>query len=122
MVNIVVGGQMDKQQIGKLIEEHGKGKVKVNIKGDIEAVLDLKNGQADYYFGSCATGAGGALAMAIGIIGAANCLSVSIPGKVLSEEEMRKAVQDGKKAFGFVNTDAEKVIPILIDEILKKEE
>ncbi len=35
---------------------------------------------------------------------------------------MRKAVKDGKKAFGFVNTDAEKVIPILIDEILNKEE
>ncbi|GFN36765.1 DUF2620 domain-containing protein [Tepidimicrobium xylanilyticum] len=122
MVNIVVGGQMDKQLIGKLIEEHGKGKVKASVKGDIEAVLDVKNGQADYYFGSCATGAGGALAMAIGLIGAQNCVSVSIPGKILTEEEMRKAVREGKKAFGFVNTDAEKVIPVLIDEILKKEE
>lgn len=122
MINVVVGGQMDKQQISKLIEKHGDGKVKVSVKGDIEAVLDIKNGQADYYFGSCATGAGGALAMAIGIIGAQSCLSVSIPGKVLPEEEMRKAVQDGKKAFGFVNTDAEKVIPTLIDEIIKKEE
>lgn len=60
--------------------------------------------------------------MAIGIIGAQYCLSVSIPGKVLSEEEMKKAIQEGKKAFGFVNTDADKVIPILIDEMLKKEE
>lgn len=122
MINIVVGGQMDKQQIAQLIERYGDGKVKVSVKGDIEAVMDLKSGQAEYYFGACATGAGGALAMAVGIIGAQYCLSVSIPGKVLSEEEMRKAIQDGKKAFGFVNTDAEKVLPILIDEILKKEE
>lgn len=122
MVRIVVGGQMDKQRLAKLIEEHGQNKVVVQVKGDIEAALDLQSGQADYYFGSCATGAGGALAMAIGLVGAASCLSVSIPGKILSEEEIRKAVRDGKKAFGFVNTDAGKVIPILINEVLKKEE
>ena len=119
MVNIVIGGQMDKQRLARLVEEHGQGEVKVNIKGDVEAALDLKNGQADFYLGSCATGAGGALAMAIGIVGPESCLSVSIPGKVLSEDEIRKAVQDGKKAFGFVNTDAGRVVPILIDEMLK---
>lgn len=122
MANIVIGGQMDKQQILRLIEKHGNEQVNASIKGDIEAALDVKSGQADYYFGSCATGAGGALAMAIGIVGAQSCLSVSVPGKIMSDEEIRKAVQDGKKAFGFVNTDAEKVIPILMDEILKKEE
>lgn len=40
MINIVVGGQMDKQQIAQMIEKHGDGKVKVSIKGDIEAVMD----------------------------------------------------------------------------------
>lgn len=120
MINIVVGGQMDKQIIAKLIEEYGEGKVSVKVKSDIEAALDVKGGKADYYFGSCATGAGGALAMAIGIIGVQKTISVSIPGKVLSEDEIRKAVNDGKLAFGFVNTDAKKVIPVLMSEILKK--
>lgn len=122
MVNIVVGGQMDKQKILRLVEKYGNQQVNVKTKGDIEAALDIKSGQADYYFGSCATGAGGALAMAIGIIGAQNCLSVSVPGRIIPEGEIRKAIQDGKKAFGFVNTDAERVIPILMDEILKKGE
>lgn len=120
MINIVVGGQMDKQQVSKLIEKYGEGKVNVSVKSDIEAALAIKSGQAQYYFGSCATGAGGALAMAIGIIGAQQCISVSIPGKVLSKDEIKQAVDNGKIAFGFVNSDAEKVIPILMKEILNK--
>lgn len=120
MINIVVGGQMDKQKLEKIIDECGNGKVSVSIKSDIEAAMAVSSGQADYYFGTCATGAGGALAMAIGIIGADKSVSVSIPGKMFSDDELRKVVQDGKVAFGFVNNDAEKVIPILMDEILKK--
>lgn len=120
MIKIVIGGQMDKQKIEKIINQYGNGEVETTIKTDIEGALAVKSGQADYYFGSCATGSGGALAMAIGIIGADKSISISIPGKTLSEEEIRKSVQDGKQAFGFVNTDAEKVIPILMDEILNK--
>ena len=120
MINIVVGGQMDKQQVSKLIEKYGEGKVNISVKSDIDAALAVKSGQAHYYFGSCATGAGGALAMAIGIIGAQQCISVSIPGQILSEEQIKQAVNDGKIAFGFVNTDAEKVIPVLMKEILNK--
>lgn len=119
MIKIVVGGQMDKKNLEKLIKENGQGKVEVSVKSDVQAAMDVQSGKAQYYFGACATGAGGALAMAIGIIGADKSISVSIPGKLLSEEEMRKAVQDGKVAFGFVNNHADKVIPVLMDEIIK---
>jgi|SRR5690554_796546 len=119
MIKIAVGGQMDKQNIAALIEKHGQGQVEVSIKSDIEAVLAVKNNQAQYYFGACATGAGGALAMAQALLGAQQCLSVSLPGKIISDQEIQKGVEEGKKAFGFVNTDAEKVVPILVDTILK---
>lgn len=118
MIKIVVGGQMDKGKIESLITQHGKDQVEVMVKSDIEGAMAVKTGEADYYFGSCATGAGGALAMAIGIIGADKAVSVSRPGKVFTEEELRKTVLDGKLAFGFVNTDAERVVPILVDQIL----
>jgi len=120
MLKIVVGGQMDKQAIANLIQKYGQGLVEVSIKSDIEAALAVQMNQAQYYFGSCATGSGGALAMAIGLVGPQYCVSVSIPGHIMGEEEIRKAVRDGKKAFGFVNNDAEKVIPVLLNEILKK--
>ncbi|MEG0852975.1 MAG: DUF2620 family protein [Angelakisella sp.] len=119
MVKIVVGGQMDKQMLADILKKIGGDKVTVEIKSDIEAALAVKSGQADYYFGACATGAGGALAMAIGLIGMNECVSVSIPGKIMSNAEMVDAVAKGKKAFGFTNNDAEKVIPVLLGEILK---
>lgn len=120
MIRIVVGGQMDKQLLARIIENTGKDKVQVSIKSDIEAALAVQMKTADYYFGACATGAGGALAIAIGLLGPQSCASISIPGKIMSETEIRKAVQDGKVAFGFVNNDAEKVIPMIMDEIFKK--
>jgi len=120
MVNIVVGGQMDKKSIARLIEDHGQGEVEISVKSDINAALDVKNGKAQYYLGSCATGAGGALGMAIGILGAKKTVSVSTPGKVFNDEEIKEAIEDGKVAFGFVNTDAKRIVPILMEEILRK--
>lgn len=120
ILKIVVGGQMDKQILANLITKYGCGRVEVSIKSDIEAALAIQTNQAQYYFGACATGAGGALAMAIGLVGPQHCVSISIPGKIMQEEEIRTAVRNGKKCFGFVNYDADKVIPVVLDEILKK--
>ena len=121
MIPIVVGGQMDKQTIAALVEKLGNGQFDVSIKSDIEGALAIKSGTAKYYLGSCATGAGGALGLAVGLLGPAICVSVSTPGRVMSEDEIRAQVQNGKKAFGFVNNTAEQVVPILLDEILKQE-
>lgn len=119
-MKIVVGGQMDKQAIANMIETYGAGKVEVSIKSDLEAAMAVQMGQADYYIGSCATGAGAAIAMVIGMLGADACVSLSLPGKMMSEEEIRKEVEKGKKAFGFVNTDAERVVPVLMKCLLEK--
>ena len=118
MIKLVVGGQMDKKNIADLVEKYGQDRIEVSVKSDIEAVLAVKNNQADYYLGACATGAGGALAMAIGLLGSQSSLSVSMPGKILPEATIREGVKSGKRAFGFVNTDAEKVVPIIVSEIL----
>ncbi len=120
MVNIVVGGQMDKQSIAGLVEKVGGDKVTVTIKSDIEAALAVQTGQADFYIGACATGAGAALAMAYALVGAPHCTALSIPGKISGEDEIKKAVTDGKKAFGFVNNDAERLLPILIPLLIEK--
>lgn len=116
---IAVGGQMDKQLLAKLITQYGDENVTVDIKSDVEAAVGVKSGAFDYYIGACATGAGAAIAMAIGLLGAQSCVSLSVPGKIVSDDEIAQAVSDGKKAFGFVNTDAEKIIPVLIQSMLK---
>ena len=107
---------MDKNTIADLLKKHSP-QSDVAVMSDIEATIAMKNKQADYYFGSCATGAGGALGIATGLLGRDKCISVSITGKVLSQDEISEAVRAGKIAFGFVNYDAEKVIPMILKAI-----
>ena len=118
MLKIVVGGQMDKERIAKKIEEVGKGKVSVEVKSDLEAAMTMKNGQADYYFGACNTGGGGALAMAIALLGMPMCLTASMPGKMLSKDEIIAGIDTGKKAYGFTPQHADEVIEIILEKIL----
>lgn len=121
MIKIVVGGQIDKKEVAKLVEEHAGDKAEVVVKSDLEAAMSLKKDEADYYLGACNTGGGGALAMAIAMIGRKNTSTVSMPGNIMSDEKIAEEVQAGKRAFGFTAQHKEKVIPVIIREILKKE-
>lgn len=116
IMKFVVGGQMDKKIIADLLKKHSPG-AEIAVMSDIEATMAMKNKQADYYFGSCATGAGGALGIATGLLGKDKCVTVSMAGKVLSQDEITAAVKAGKVAFGFVNYDAERVIPMILKAI-----
>lgn len=119
IMKIVVGGQIDKKAVAELVTKLGGDKVEVDVKSDLEAAMAVKNGQADYYIGACNTGGGGALGMAIALLGRDNTATLSMPGKLLSEEEIRQEVASGKKAFGFTVQHIDKVVPIVMDELLK---
>lgn len=118
-MKIVVGGQIDKKELAKMVESIGGDKVEVEIKSDLDAAMAVKNGSADYYLGACNTGGGGALGMAIALLGRDNTSTLSMPGSLKSEEEIRSEVSSGKKAFGFTAQHMEKVVPIVMDELLK---
>lgn len=121
MVRIVVGGQINKQEIHDFINKNYEG-IELAIKNDLDAVNALKMGKFDYYVGACNTGGGGALAMAIALLGQNLCKTISMPGKVFSDEEIITAVKEGKKAFGFTAQHAEQVLPVLMKAILEKTE
>ena len=55
-----------------------------------------------------------ALAMAIALLGMNQCATVSMPGKMLSEDEILAQVKAGKKAYGFTDQHIEKVVPIIL--------
>ena len=123
MLRIVIGGQVNKQEIHNFIKNYlGESNVYLEIKNDLEAVNALKKGNFDYYVGACNTGGGGALAMAMALLGMDLCKTISMPGKIFADEEIIKAVNEGKKAFGFVDQHTEKVLPILLNAILSKRE
>lgn len=111
-MRIVVGGQIDKESVAKILKDEIPDAL-ISIKSDVEAAMDMKLGKFDYYFGACNTGGGGALALAIAILGSDKCLTVSSPGHMLSEEEIKQAILNGKIAFGFTPNCAKSSIEII---------
>ena len=111
-MKIVVGGQIDKENVAKVAEKNFP-EAEVIIKNDLDAAMDIKNGNADYYFGACNTGGGGALAMAIALVGADKCATLASPGNVLPEEKIKEEIEKGKICFGFTPQVTEEVIKII---------
>ncbi|CDL85015.1 DUF2620 domain-containing protein [Xenorhabdus szentirmaii] len=117
-MKFVVGGHIEKEAIAEGLRQLTRSRItSVTIMSDIEAAMAIKNGEADYYFGACNTGGGGALAIAIALIGLDKCVTLSMPGKILSEDEIVAHVKSGKKAFGFTGQDIDIILPIIINTI-----
>lgn len=119
MIKIVVGGQMNKKEIEKIIKDLGGDKIEITVKNDLNAAMDVKNGKVDYYVGACETGGGGSLAMAIAMLGKDKTASLSSPSAIMKLEEIENEVKDGKIAFGFTvpstNNVLKKLIPTIIE-------
>lgn len=121
MKRIVIGGQIDKDLIEQKVKEVAGDRLVVDIKNDLDAAMAMKNGEYDYYLGACNTGGGGALAMAIALVGRDICSTVSMPGTIKDDEYIIKEVKSGKKAFGFTAQHINQVVPVIINEILREE-
>ena len=52
MMKIVVGGQIDKEDIAAIIKTQLKDQAEVTVKGDLDATMGMKSGQYDYYLGA----------------------------------------------------------------------
>ncbi len=110
-------------QSKKIIEDKFPDKVEVLTDSDMIAARKVKKGEVDFYLGSCQTGGGGSLATAIMVLGYSNCLVVSRQGKCPSEKEIRKMVYGGNhKAFGYVISHTEQVVPALVKALIDKSE
>lgn len=120
MVKIVVGGQINKQEICAFTKNFLGDKAVVDVKNDLDAAMAMQMGQYDYYIGACNTGGGGALALAIALLGVANCQTISMPGRISSDEDIIAAVKAGKKCYGFTAQHAEQVLPVLLKAIIEK--
>lgn len=118
-MKIAIGGQIAKPEIEAAVRELAGDRVEIVVMGDVDAAMAVKNGEADYYLGACNTGGGGALSMAIAILGYGNCATVSMPGNIKSDEDIIAEVQNGKKAFGFTPEHIGKVVPVIMTALLE---
>lgn len=114
-MKIAIGGQMNKKEIKAYIDSHSKdGEVAGEIFTDTEAAMKVKSGEFDYYVGACQSGAGGALAMAYGVLGRDKCATIGMCGIAPKEEKVIDAVRRGCKAFGFTNEQVEPAMSLLL--------
>ncbi|MGV8026456.1 MAG: DUF2620 family protein [Anaerolineaceae bacterium] len=118
MIKVNIGG-MNTQEIKSLVDKFAEEKFETKITSDISGVQEVAKGEADYYFGACATGGGGAISMAIAILGYSKCFTASMPGRPPRKEEIEKAVRDGKKAFGFTCDHVQLAVPMIVEAILE---
>ena len=119
MIRINVGGLAAKE-IAALAVQIGGDQVEVRVGTDIAGAQQVATGMADYYFGACATGRGGALAMAMAYLGVSNCFTASMTGRPPKEKEVQEAVASGKKAFGFTTDHVDLAVPMIVRAILAR--
>ncbi len=110
-------------QTKQIIDAKFGDKVETLVDPDMIAARKVKSGEIDYYLGSCMTGGGGSLATAIMVLGYGNCLVVSKQGKCPTEKEIRHMIYNGNhKAFGYVKTHTEIVVPAIVKALIDKAE
>lgn len=81
------------------------------ISSDMEAGMALRSGKADFYLGTCHTGAGASLGMLVGLLGSAKCHTFgrSVP----TAETVEAAVAGGAVALGFAIDQIDDVVPVI---------
>lgn len=118
MVKFVVCG-MGKEQLARAVREAGAGQAEVEITSDFEAAAAIQQGTADYYIGACQSGAGGALAVAIAILGWDQVVRLSGVGSAgVDEAEIVSAVRGGKRAFGLAHSHIGTTVPAIVRAVL----
>ncbi|NCO47208.1 MAG: DUF2620 domain-containing protein [Vibrio sp.] len=119
MKKIAIAG-LQREQIRAQIELSEPGIFECHILSDMEAALKVKAGEMDYFIGCCNTGAGGALAMAIAIIGFGQSCTIAKPAIKAKETEVAQFIERGCVAFGLSIEHIEHAIPMLANLLDKK--
>lgn len=98
MKKILTGG-VGKNEVATVLRELDLDGLDVVVSSDMDAAMRLRGGQADYYLGTCHTGAGASLGLLLGLLGSDVCHTFgrSVP----TEDEVAALLNDGKKVFGF---------------------
>jgi hypothetical protein len=118
-LRIVVSG-LNRDEAVAAIRQVGGTRVEVLPTTDIEGALAVRSGSADAFVGLCQSGSGGALAMAIGLLGRERCVTLSRMGRSSSPDEIRAAVDSGKVCFGLAVDQVAGTVPVVVTALLDR--
>jgi hypothetical protein len=118
MTTILVGG-VGKRDVATALEDVGVTGLRVVVSNDMDAAMQLRSGQADYFVGTCHTGAGASLGVLVALLGHGKCHTFG--RTVPSLADVSKALAEGKVAFGFSIDQADKVVPTIAKALQDKQ-
>lgn len=113
MLRLVVTG-MGRDRMERIIRDLNLPDVSCQQCSDFEGATMVKAGKADVYLGACQSGSGGALAMALALLGPTRCATVSTIGRPPFPDDIRQQVVEGKVAFGMMADHIPQVLPVLV--------
>jgi len=109
-MKIITGGVGKAQVADALKPLLGPGD-SVVASSDMDAALKLRTKQADYYIGTCHTGAGASLGVLLGMLGSPKCHTFGRTIPTTAETE--KQIDNGVVAFGFCVDHVDDAVPAL---------
>ncbi|MFV0406391.1 MAG: DUF2620 family protein [Propioniciclava sp.] len=109
-MKIITGG-VGKAQVADALKPLLTPDDEVTVGSDMQAGMALRNGTADYYLGTCHTGAGASLGVLVGLLGSAQCHTFG--RGVPSAEAISTALDEGVVALGFAIDQINDVVPIV---------
>ncbi|GEA60597.1 DUF2620 domain-containing protein [Vibrio comitans] len=116
MKKIAIAG-LQREQVRDHIEVTVPGVFECHILSDMDAAMKVNSGEMDYFIGSCNTGAGGALAMAIALIGFNKSCTIAKPSIQAKESEVSAFIEKGYVAFGLSIEHIEHAVPLLVRQL-----
>ncbi|MBT2405777.1 MULTISPECIES: DUF2620 family protein [unclassified Streptomyces] len=110
MAKILTGG-VGKAEVATTVTGLGLSGIEITVSNDMDAALELRTGQADYFLGTCHTGAGASLGVLVGLLGGPACHTFgrSVP----TEADIMALLAQGKQVFGFAVDRIETVAPMM---------
>ncbi|MDX3854425.1 DUF2620 domain-containing protein [Streptomyces sp. AK02-01A] len=110
MTKILTGG-LGKTEVADTVGRLGLDRLEITVSNDMDAAMKLRAGQADYYLGTCHTGAGASLGVLVGLLGKPLCHTFgrSVP----TEDEVGALLAEGKRVFGFAIDQIDVIAPVM---------
>ncbi|MCB5182374.1 DUF2620 family protein [Streptomyces antimicrobicus] len=110
MAKILTGG-VGRTEVARTLGGLGIPGLDVAVCNDMEAAALLRAGRADFFLGTCHTGAGASLGVLVGLLGRPACHTFG-RGEP-TDEEVADLLARGKTVFGFSTDRIDTVAPRL---------
>lgn len=114
MTKILTGG-VGKAEVVEKLHQLALPGIEAVASNDMDAAMALRSGTADYFLGTCHTGAGASLGVLVGLVGKdkTHTFGRSLPDAA----EVEQLLDGGTTVFGFSIDQIDQLVPVIANAI-----